>query len=238
MYRTGDMARWGEDGVIEFLGRIDNQVKILGHRIEPGEIETALGQHPDVLQTGVLVHQDAVATKHLIAYFVARPGAEISKEKLKSFLGTKLPCYMVPAIYVEMAAFPLTANGKLDRRALPVPDLHLSASTGEGAHSELEKTISTVWQNVLGSPRVGIDDNFFDLGGSSLSLLAVHSQLQRAIVTSVRVVDLFAFPTIRQLAAHISNSGTGDALLSSAQSQGQKQRDAFARRRAMKGLTR
>jgi amino acid adenylation domain-containing protein len=235
MYRTGDMARWGEDGIVEFVGRIDNQVKILGHRIELGEIETALGQHPDVMQASVLVHQDAVATKHLVAYFVVRPGVEISKESLKSFLGTKLPCYMVPGIYVELGAFPLTANGKLDRRALPVPDQHLGASTGEGARSELEKTISTVWQKVLGSPRVGIDDNFFDLGGSSLSLLGVHSQLQKALVTSIRVVDLFEFPTIRQLAAHIANSGKDGLLLSSAQLQGQKQREAFARRRAMKG---
>jgi amino acid adenylation domain-containing protein len=238
MYRTGDMVRWREDGVIEFVGRLDNQVKILGHRIELGEIETTLGLHPEVMQTCVLIHSDDAGNKHLVAYFTAEPGAVLTPEKLKDFLAVKLPSYMVPGIYVQVSTFPLTPNGKLDRAALPVPDLHPTVSTGEVAHSEVEEEISAVWQKLLGAARVGIDDNFFDIGGTSLMLLAVHSQLQKALVTNISVVDLFEFTTIRQLAERIAKSDKKDVpAFASAQSQGQKQRDAFARRRAMKGLT-
>jgi amino acid adenylation domain-containing protein len=237
MYRTGDLARWREDGTVEFLGRIDNQLKISGHRIEPGEIEAAILEYPGISQACVLAHTDESGDKRLVAYFVAAKEADASSHSIRPFLEAKLPTYMVPRIYVEVAAFPLTPNGKLDRAALPTPPPVAADVSDETSRNETEEKVAAVWKRVLSLNRVGIDDNFFDLGGSSLKLMAVHSQLQKDLGATISVVDLFEFTTIRQLASHLSKAAPEKTSFSGVQSQGQKQREAFARRRAMRGVT-
>lgn len=237
MYRTGDQARWRQDGTVEFLGRIDNQVKISGHRIEPGEIEATILEFAGISQACVLAHTDESGDKRLIAYFVAAKETDTSSHSIRSFLEAKLPGYMVPRIYIGVAAFPLTPNGKLDRAALPAPPSVAGDASAETSRNEMEEKVAAGWKRILSLKHVGIDDNFFDLGGSSLKLMAVHSQLQKDLGATISVVDLFEFTTIRQLAAHLSKTTPEKTSFSGVQSQGQKQREAFARRRAMRGVT-
>ncbi len=240
MYRTGDLARWREDGAVEFLGRKDGQVKILGHRIELGEIEAALAAHPGVRQACVAVSKDDAGTKRLAAYYVAAPNGETGPDELKDFLAARLPGYMVPAFYISMWALPLTANGKVDRAALPVLENALPSTEAEAfsaSSSQLEQTIGALWKRVLRTERAGLDDNFFDLGGDSLLLVAFHSQLQKLLNISIEVTDLFEHATIRALARRLGQAQAMPSF-SAAQERGQKQREAFARHRVVKGMTR
>ena len=232
MYRTGDLARWCEDGVIEFVGRIDNQVKILGHRIEPGEVETVLQMNPSVSQVCVAAHADEACSKQLVAYFVAASGAAPSAADLRTFLSGKLPHYMIPARFISLAAFPLSPNGKVDRGALPAPVVTAgSATPAEAPSTQLEQTLVELWQRILRVERVGLDDNFFDLGGDSLMIVAAHSNLQKMFAAEIPVTDLFEFTTIRALARHLGEKTPPGPSFSEVQLQAQKQREAFARQR-------
>ncbi len=232
MYRTGDLARWREDGVIEFLGRVDNQVKILGHRIEPGEIEAALEVHCGVKQACVVPHTDESGSKRLVAYYVAAENPTFSPSQLREYLREKLPAYMVPALFIPMVSLPLSPNGKVDRSAMPNPALTLENSgPTSGPATHLEQTIAEVWQRILRLPRVGLDDNFFDVGGDSLLLVAVHSNLQRILNVEIPVTDLFEFTTIRTLARHLGEQKAAAPSFSGVQQQAQKQREAFAQAR-------
>ena len=230
IYRTGDLARWREDGVIEFLGRADSQVKILGYRIEPGEIEAVLGKHHGVSQVCVVPQNAENRSKRLVAFFVPSEYSAASSQQLRVFANTKLPQHMVPAHFVMLSSLPLSPNGKVDRAALS--QMHLAGNGGTNSRdpgTQLERTLTELWRRVLSVPSVGIDDNFFDLGGDSLQLVAVHSHLQKTLHAQIPVTDLFEFTTIRKLARHIiENEGDGSSI-SSAQAQAQKQRDAFAR---------
>jgi aspartate racemase len=231
MYRTGDLARWRDDGVVEFLGRIDNQVKISGYRIELGEIEIALRTHKLVNQACVAPHTGDDGSKRLVCYFTTAGNRELSGKELKQFLSGKVPAHMVPALFVRMERLPLSPNGKVDRTALPQPVLGGDESMGAGMATEFESQIADVWKRVLRVERAGLDDNFFDLGGDSLLLLAVHANLQKALQLEIPITDLFEFATVRTLAAHLSKAGPAASSFSDVQQQAQKQRDAFSRER-------
>jgi amino acid adenylation domain-containing protein len=238
MYRTGDLARWRNDGSIEFVGRLDNQVKILGHRIEPAEIESVIQRHERVKQACVVARREN-GNKRLAAYFVPS-SSEPRAEELRDFVASQLPQHMVPAFFVGLPSLPLSEHGKIDRAALAelniVPKSEPLAS-GVPA-SDLERTLAELWQRVLKVPQVALDDNFFDLGGDSLLLVAVHSNLQRILQRQISLTDLFEFPTIRKLAQHLGGEKTA-AIESDAKEIGQRQREAFARfrsRRSGSGL--
>ncbi|HVR97798.1 MAG TPA: amino acid adenylation domain-containing protein [Thermoanaerobaculia bacterium] len=204
LYRTGDQARWLPDGRIEFLGRMDDQVKIRGFRIELREIELALVRHPGVRETAVAVRQDREGERRLVAYVVAVGEAPPDSE-LRSFLRRRLPDYMLPAGFVWLEELPRTANGKLDRDVLPATgELGSWRPAHVAPRNELERAIAAVWQEVLGVDRVGIDDNFFDLGGHSLIMLRVHSRLRSLVAAELPMVTLFEYPTIGELAKHLS----------------------------------
>jgi non-ribosomal peptide synthetase component F len=229
MYRTGDLARWRPDGTIEFLGRTDSQVKILGHRIEPGEIEAVLQRHGRVKRACVIARTESGA-KRLVAFFVPfEPGP--APEELRDFVASQLPQHMIPAFFVALESFPLSENGKLDRAALANMELASKpAPTPEGVpSSELERTLAQLWQGILKVQNVGLDDNFFDLGGDSLLLVAVHSNLQKLLQTEIPVTDLFEFPTIRKLARHLGHAESQAAVVSDSKQRAQSQREAFTR---------
>ncbi len=186
IYRTGDLARHLPDGSVEFLGRVDHQVKVRGFRIELGEIEAVLAQHPGVAQAAVLAREDTPGAKRLVAYLVPRPpvdGAPASgpgSEELRAFLAGHLPDYMVPALYVSLAAFPLTPNGKVDRRALPAPSVDRADRPYVAPSGPVEEALAALWAEVLGVARVGANDDFFALGGDSLLVIRVVSKANKA----------------------------------------------------------
>ena len=207
LYRTGDLVRYLADGTIEFLGRLDNQVKVRGFRIELGEIEAVLGRMPQVRQAVVVVREDTPGDKRLVAYVVAQGATEDLVEQLRSRLRESLPEYMVPSAFVMVEKLPLTPNGKVDRNALPAPERENQVTAGYVAPgSELEQKLVSVWREVLRMEKVGVDDNFFDLGGNSLLVTRVHARIKPLFERDVRVVDLFRFPTIRSLSGHFSQA--------------------------------
>jgi amino acid adenylation domain-containing protein len=230
MYRTGDLARWCEDGTVEFLGRIDNQVKINGYRIEPAEIEAAMRSHRDVKDVCVVAHADGNGPKRLVAYYVSSTEACLSVGELRESLASKLPQFMVPALFVALDSLPLSPNGKVDRAALPVP-LSETPTPTELPKTTLEHRIGDLWKRILQTQFVGVDDNFFDLGGSSLLLLAVHSNLQKMLHVEIPVTDLFEFTTVRTLARHLEEQKPAGSSLGEPRARAQKQRDAFIRSR-------
>ncbi|WP_406367115.1 amino acid adenylation domain-containing protein [Streptomyces sp. NBC_00645] len=208
LYRTGDLARWRADGAVEFLGRIDDQVKVRGYRIELGEIRAALAAHPAVSDAAVIVTED----QRLVAYVVG----EI--DGLREALAGVLPEYMVPSLFVELEKIPLTANGKLDRRALPDPETGAATDAYIAPRSETEETIAEVWGQVLGLDKVGVEDNFFDLGGHSILAVRLISRLQAEYDLDLPVRVAFERPTVAQLAVEIEDRVRAeiDALLTEA----------------------
>jgi aspartate racemase len=232
MYRTGDLARWRSDGSIEFVGRLDNQVKIRGHRIEPAEIESAILRHRQVKQACVVARTEN-GSKRLVAYFVPASSA-ITPERLRDFIASQLPQHMIPAFFGALPFLPLSQHGKVDRAALAELDV---ASKSEPAaksvpESELERTIVQLWQRILKLTEVGLDQNFFDLGGDSLLLVVVHSNLQKTLQMQIPLTDLFEFSTIRKLAQHLGHTKSSPAVAADVQEIGQRQRGAFMRFRS------
>nr|UXB94742.1 non ribosomal peptide synthetase [Pseudomonas cichorii] len=206
LYRTGDLACWLADGSVEYRGRNDNQVKVRGFRIEPGEIEARLARHEAVKDAVVLVREDVPGDKRLVAYFTSTV-AEVDLEALRTHLQSQLPDYMVPAAYVHLDSLPLTNNGKLDRKALPAPDQQALISRGyEAPQGETETTLAQIWAEVLQVERVGRFDHFFELGGHSLlAVKLIEKMRQQGLSADVRV--LFGQPTLMALAAAVG-SGT------------------------------
>jgi len=200
MYRTGDLGRWLPDGTIEFLGRNDFQVKIRGFRIELGEIEARLAEQPGVREAVVVAREDTAGDKRLVAYYTSSGETSVGAEQLRTQLTQELPEYMAPAAYVHLERMPLTANGKLDRKALPAPDGDAYINRGyEAPVGETEAALAEIWAEVLVVERVGRHDNFFELGGNSLSAMTVIERTRRAGL-QVDVQTLFATPTVAQLA--------------------------------------
>ncbi|MBX3328843.1 MAG: amino acid adenylation domain-containing protein [Nitrospira sp.] len=195
LYRTGDLARYRPDGAIEYLGRLDHQVKIRGVRIELGEIESCLLQHPTVHEAVVVAQDTATGNKRLVGYTVPRMGHEVSGEVLRQWAGERLPDAFVPSVVLTLDALPLTPNGKVDRKALPVPDLQARTQTYEEPVTESERVLAAIWAEVLGQPRVGRFDNFFELGGDSINTLQVLARAhQRGMKLSPK--QLFEHPTV------------------------------------------
>ncbi len=202
-YRTGDLVRFLPDGTVEFLGRADDQVKIRGFRIEPGEIEAVLLRHPSVRQALVLVRASGEEEKQLVAYLVGRD-TSLDLAVIRPYLRQQLPDYMVPAAFVPLPRMPLTANGKIDRLALPSPEQAMASERAYAApSSDSEKAVTAVWETVMHSQRIGVDDDFFDIGGHSILATQIASRLREHFQMPVAVRLIFEYPTIRQLAAEI-----------------------------------
>jgi amino acid adenylation domain-containing protein len=207
LYRTGDLARWLADGSLEFLGRNDFQVKVRGFRIEPGEVEARLREHPEVREA-LVVASGAGGETRLVAYYVAPAPADA--QALRAHLAARLPDYMVPAAYVRLDAFPLTPNGKLDRRALPAPDAGAFATRPwEAPRGEVEEAVARVWVEVLRLERVGRGDHFFELGGHSLRAVQVVSRLRQSLGVEVALGELFMRPVLADFAAGVSRAAGG-----------------------------
>lgn len=209
MYRTGDLARRTADGRIEFVGRVDSQVKIRGYRVEPAEVEAALADHPGVAQFVVLARELGRGEKQLVGYVVPEAG-ELDLDALRAHARTTLPEYMVPAVFVELDSLPLTANGKLDRAALPEPGPDEAPRRRRASKTSLQQALCGIFGSVLEAPEVGIYDSFFDLGGQSLQAMRLLNRVEAEIGVAVPISVLFDFPTVAELAAHI-NAKRGSA---------------------------
>ncbi len=211
-YHTGDLARWLPDGNIQFLGRLDHQLKIRGYRIEAGEIENCLQTH-ERITSAVVQAVEQNGDKSICAYFTANEPLDIGQ--LRRYLAGKLPAYMVPAYFVQMETLPQTATGKLDRKALPSPTDSISGprgknQTGSAPENEIQEQMVSIWNEVLGAPDIGIDDNFFQLGGHSLKAVSMASRLQKTFNCDIPLVKIFKAPTIRAISGIIQENGSGN----------------------------
>lgn len=232
-YRSSDLGRRLPDGTIEILGRVDYQLKIRGQRIEPGEIEALLNSHADVRESLVVAREDRPAEQLLVAYVTLESAWQQSAEstlkaRLQTILQDKLPQYMLPSAIVLLERFPLTSNGKVDRAALPRPDWQSlqPEETFLPAETALEHTLADLWCEVLGREQVGVLDNFFALGGTSLAIIRVHTLIAERCQLTIPIVDLFHYPSIRLLSAHIEH-----AQPAATQQQFERSRSIAARRR-------
>ena len=207
LYRTGDLARYLADGNLEYLGRIDGQIKLRGYRIELGEIEAVLLQHADVREAAVLLREDDPGQPRLVGYVCGAEGATLSVSQVRDDLRRVLPDYMVPSVLVRLDRLPLTTNGKVDRAALPAPDRERPEQSAEFAAPQgaTEEAVAAIWREVLHLNQVGAHDNFFDLGGTSLLALEAFRKIEPLATGRCKVLDLFRYPTIRSLAAFIGN---------------------------------
>ncbi|MFL0800290.1 MAG: LLM class flavin-dependent oxidoreductase [Agarilytica sp.] len=229
IYWTGDLAKYRDDGVIEFLGRVDHQVKIRGYRIELGEIEARLGEHESVRECVLLLREDTPGDQRLVAYLVPN-GIAPDPNDIRDHLRKDLPEYMVPNDVVVLDAMPLTPNGKVDRKQLPIPSEggQSSAAAYEAPKDELQTTIVNIWQDTLKLDKVGVNDNFFDLGGHSLLIVRVHQLLKQQVDKPISLTDLYRFPTIGTLTEFLNSDQKNESL--------KKSSDRASRRRERMGL--
>lgn len=205
MYKSGDLGRFRADGTIELVGRLDHQVKVRGFRIELGEVETVLATHPDVQQAAVIDQSLGNGEKRLVGYYVPKPGAVLDPRKLRAHLGDKLPYYMVPAVLVSISEVPRTPNGKVDRKALPLPEVQEQADAGkhERPRDELEARLCEIWEELLGVRQVGIRDDFFELGGHSLLAVSLLGRVEAKLGRELPLAALFEGRTVARLAEAI-----------------------------------
>ncbi len=229
IYWTGDLAKYRDDGVIEFLGRVDHQVKIRGYRIELGEIEARLGEHESVRECVLLLREDTPGDQRLVAYLVPK-GVAPDPNDIRDHLRKDLPEYMVPNDVVVLDAMPLTPNGKIDRKQLPATQggAQASAAAYEAPSDELQQTIVNIWQDTLKLDKVGVKDNFFDLGGHSLLIVRVHQLLKAQVDKPISLTDLYRFPTIASLTEFLNSDKQNESL--------KKSSDRASRRRERMGL--
>jgi amino acid adenylation domain-containing protein len=200
LYKSGDLVRHLPDGQLAFEGRVDQQVKVRGFRVEPQEIEAALGRHAGVAASVVLAREAASGVQHLVAYIVPRD-AQVSPDELRSHLRLKVPEYMVPSVFVTLPELPLTANGKIDRRALAAYELPARGEAALAPRNETERELAEIWAQLLRAPGVGVRDNFFDHGGHSLLATQLLSRIRSAFAVDLKLQDVFASPTVEGLAA-------------------------------------
>lgn len=209
MYRTGDLARRNDDGLIEFVGRVSSQVKILGFRVELAEVEAAVASYPGLAQVVVVVRELESGEKRLVAYVVPQSG-DVDLGALRSHVRQTLPDYMIPAAFVQLASLPLTSNGKLDRKAMPEPDFE-AASAHRAPETPVQEKLCAIFSSVLEVSNVGIDDSFFDLGGQSLQAMRLLSRIRTELGADLLINVLFDVPTVVGLAEHIDGSTTAAA---------------------------
>ncbi|MGW5904913.1 amino acid adenylation domain-containing protein [Streptomyces althioticus] len=213
MYRTGDLVRWTAEGTLEYLGRADEQVKIRGFRIELGEIEAVLGRHPQVAQAVVTLREPRPGDKRLVAHLVSEEGGDPTPAALHAYLAAELPDYMVPSVFVTLDALPLTGNGKIDRRALPVPDTLPTAVESRAPRTPREDILCGLFAELLGVPRVGIDDDFFALGGHSLLATRLVGRIRSILGAELTVRQLFEAPTVAALSRTLDTAGAARPAL-------------------------
>ncbi|NLD48526.1 MAG: amino acid adenylation domain-containing protein, partial [Clostridiaceae bacterium] len=207
MYRTGDLARWLPDGTIEFLGRIDNQVKIRGYRIEIGEIESQLSQHPDIKECVVVTDIDKEGNKNLVAYYVSDKSMDLSE--LRHFIQRDLPDYMVPSYFIQIDAMPLNQNGKINRTALPKAGFGADTGVTYAAPlTKVEKKLAEIWKEVLNVERIGVHDNFFDLGGHSLKAATMVFRVHKELNVELPIAELFRNNSLKELSQYIERSAS------------------------------
>jgi acyl carrier protein len=231
LYRTGDLGRYRPDGSLEFLGRADQQIKIRGYRVEPGEIEVVLREHPAVAQA-VVISCARSGVVQLAAYVVAEQGHTITPDELSILARRKLPEYMVPAAFIFLPSLPTTPNGKLDRKALPDPVAAAGAVSPIAAPATIiEKKVAAVLGDVLGRAIVGLHQNFFELGATSLIVAEAAATLREVLDRPLKITDLFAHPTVSALASFVSSRAAGDSASESGMERGAARRAALARRR-------
>lgn len=239
IYRTGDLARWTQDGRIDFLGRLDHQVKIRGYRIELGEIEAKLAGLPGVRECVVVAREDVPGDVRLVAYALAEETSNESHDEatLRDRLRESLPEFMIPSNIVFLDRFPMTPNGKVDRKAMPAPNEVQKPSQADyvAPTNDLEAQIAGVWREVLYLEQVGVHDNFFDLGGHSLLVVQAHRKLIGICTMPITLTDLYRFPTIAGLAEHLSKDDDGGEAAAASQARGEKRRQALGRRRRRGG---
>jgi amino acid adenylation domain-containing protein len=215
LYRTGDLARYLADGNIEFLGRNDHQIKLRGFRIELGEVEAALSQHPAIAEALVTVCKSEASNDYLVAYVVGEPDHELGTEQLRSWLEQRLPGYMIPAVFIQLDLFPVTPNGKIDRQALPTPDLSTRSLRNSFVppRDPIELQLAEIWEQLLGVAPVGALDNFFDLGGHSLLAVHLMTKIQGRFGKHLPLAVLFQGATVANLAA-VLRSGSSASMWS------------------------
>ena len=207
LYRTGDLGAWRRDGELEFLGRVDHQVKVRGYRIEPSEIEAFLDAHPAIRDAVVVAREDVQGVRRLVAYLVPQAGHEVSWQELRSYLGASLPDHMVPTHFVRLEFLPMTPNGKVDRRALPVPEASESGpAAGSAPRTPVEELVAAIWGDVLGQEGLRLESNFFELGGHSLLATRVVSRLRSAFGVDLPLRELFEAPTVGGLSTRVERA--------------------------------
>jgi amino acid adenylation domain-containing protein len=235
LYRTGDLARFRADGNVEFLGRVDEQVKIRGFRIEVGEVETVLAQHAGVRESVVIAREDERGSNRLIAYVVANNG-DLQAAELRSYLKERLAEYMVPSSFVVLDALPRTPNGKVDRRALPNADVALADDREVyiAPRSAMETAITNIWQELLKVEKVGVNDNFFGLGGHSLLLVHAQSKVTEALRVKLSMVEMFKYPTVSALAEHLSQQHSSVPTAAPVRNQAESRIEALNRQRQLR----
>jgi amino acid adenylation domain-containing protein len=233
LYRTGDLVRWRKDGQLEYVGRLDHQIKVRGFRIELGEIEAQLLAQTGVRDAAVVAQESRNGTR-LIAYVAAHAGVLLNSALLKTALGTVLPDYMLPSLFVFLDVLPLSPNGKVDRMGLPPPE-QLNEQDYDPPISSIETLIAEVWAEVLEVPRVGLHNNFFDLGGHSLLLIKVQCKLEERLSTRIAIIDLFKYTTVASLAKFLGQERTEHVSLQHHQERAQRQRGAFIQRKQKAG---
>ena len=239
MYRTGDLAKWRAmpdgSGMIDFLGRIDHQVKIRGYRIELGEIEARLGQHPDVRECVVVVREEMPGDQQLVGFVSPKDGANPQPSEIKDHLRVNLPDPMIPGHIVVLADLPHTPNGKIDRNGLPTLASVLGRRDGGAvvadAENDLERTVLEIWRETLGMQAIGVDDNFFDIGGHSLLVVRMHRRLKEVLERPIALTELYRYPTIRSFAGSLT-SDAGSAALQKGVDRASRRRESLERRRA------
>lgn len=233
VYKTGDIGKWLPNGNLLYIGRYDQQVKIRGFRIELGEIEARINEYPGIQDCVVAVREELPGVKEVTAYLVNTGEKDFSILKLREWLKEELPDYMIPVDFVVMNELPLTPNGKVDLKALPAPskENRETGSLYEAPGNDMERIITEVWQEHLSLCNVGINDNFFDIGGHSLLLAQVHSSLKEKVGEGLTIIDLFKYPTVKSLAKYLSRQENKNNPSNQVKERAEKQREAFNRQR-------
>lgn len=234
LYKTGDLARYLPNGAIEYLGRIDYQVKIRGLRIELGEIEAVLSGHKAISQVVVVARENQSHDKQLVTYFVPKLDSGVTVDEFRQYLQTRLPEYMIPQHFVKLDTLPLTSNGKVDRRALPAPqEDRQKDETYVAPRNEVERIIVGIWQELLQVKNVGIYDNFFGLGGHSLLLIRMRNRLQECFHKELSIVEMFRHPTIDMLAKFLTQKQKIQPSFTASQELARKQRESLKRQKQL-----